>query len=127
MKAARNYFAGTALSMTVYVLLTFAISWFPGLEGAPRWLVIVAALAPGLAVSAQLWVVLRYFRESDEFVRTLLAKRFIAATLLVFSGATIYGFLETYAGAPHPPLWLLYPAFWATFGLVSPFLQTTRP
>jgi hypothetical protein len=121
----KRYLRGTALSMGAYVALIVVISWFPGLEGAPRWLVIAAALAPGLAITAQLWAVLRYLRESDEYFRALLAKRFIAAALLAFSAATIYGFLESFAAAPHVPMWMVYPMFWAAFGLVSPFLRTT--
>jgi len=124
-RATKRYGRGTIFSMSAYVALIFVVSWFPGLEGAPPWLVVLGALAPGLAICAQLWVVLRYLRESDEFVRMLLAKRFIVAALLVFGGATIYGFLETYAGAPHMPMWLVYPGFWGVFGLVSPFLRTT--
>jgi len=127
LNATRNYVLGTVLSMAVYTLAICAISWFPGLDGAPPWLVIMGALAPGLAICAQLWVVLRFLRESDEFIRGLLAKRFIAASCLVYAGATVYGFLNAYAAAPAMPLWLVYPAFWAAFGLVSPLLRTTRP
>lgn len=125
MNAMRRYVIGTILSMSAYVALIGIVSWFPGLAGAPYWLVVLGALAPGLAISAQLWVVLRFLRESDEYIRALLAKRFIAAALLTFSAATIYGFLETFAAAPHAPLWMVYPLFWAAFGLVSPFLRTT--
>lgn len=125
MHSTRRYVAGTILSMSVYVALIVMVSWFPGLEGAPQWLVIAGALAPSLAICAQLWVVLRYLRESDEYVRMLLAKRFIVAALLAFGGATIYGFLETFAEAPHMPMWVIYPGFWGAFGLVSPFVRTT--
>ena len=37
-----------------------------------------------------------------------------------------WGFLETYAGAAHAPGWLIYPLFWAAFGLVTPLVRNSR-
>ncbi|OYX17635.1 MAG: hypothetical protein B7Z09_06090 [Brevundimonas diminuta] len=31
-----------------------------------------------------------------------------------------------FAGAPHLPAWLIYPLFWAAFGLVSPFIRSSN-
>jgi hypothetical protein len=62
----------------------------------------------------------------DEFVRALLAKRFIAASALTFMAATTWGFLEMYAELRHLPAWLVYPTFWLMFGVVTPFIRTSR-
>lgn len=87
-------------------------------------------LALGLVVAApvagQLWATLALMNDSDEFVRAVTAKRFIVASGLAMALATAWGFMETYGDAPHIPAWLIYPLFWAMFGLVTPFIRTSR-
>jgi hypothetical protein len=63
---------------------------------------------------------------SDEFLRTLMAKRFIAATGLIYAASTVWGFLELYAGAPDFPLYLVFTAFAVAYSLVTPFIKSTR-
>jgi putative oxidoreductase len=90
----------------------------------------VAAWALALVVSApvigQIWATLSLMRESDEFVRALIAKQFIVASGLAMAIASVWGFGESYAQAPHIPAWLIYPLFWACFGLVAPFIRSSR-
>lgn len=89
-----------------------------------------AGLALGLVVAApvagQIWATLALMAESDEFMRALLAKRFIVASGLAMAIATAWGFMESYGGAPHVPAWMIYPLFWALFGVVTPFIRTSR-
>lgn len=40
--------------------------------------------------------------------------------------ASAWGFVESYAHAPHIPGWMIYPLFWLCFAVVSPFVRTTR-
>lgn len=90
----------------------------------------VAAWALALVVSApvigQIWATLSLMRESDEFVRALIAKQFIIASGLAMAIASVWGFGESYAQAPHIPAWLIYPLFWACFGLVAPFIRSSK-
>ncbi|GAA0645617.1 hypothetical protein [Brevundimonas lenta] len=90
----------------------------------------VAAWGLALAVSApvvgQIWATLSFMNESDEFVRALIAKQFIIASGLAMAIASVWGFGESYAAAPHIPAWLIYPLFWACFGAVAPFIRTSR-
>ncbi|HYC67200.1 hypothetical protein [Brevundimonas sp.] len=90
----------------------------------------VAAWGLAAAVSApvvgQLWATLSLMRDSDEFVRAVTAKMFILAAGLAMALATLWGFGESYADAPHIPAWLIYPLFWACFGLVAPFVRNSR-
>jgi hypothetical protein len=65
-------------------------------------------------------------RESDEFVRALTARQFIVASGLTLATAVFWGFGETLAGAPHIDAWLIYPVFWFFYGVVSPFIRSTR-
>ncbi len=89
-----------------------------------------AGLALGLVVAApvagQIWATLALMSKSDEFMRALMAKRFIVASGLAIAIASAWGFMESYGDAPHVPAWMIYPLFWALFGIVSPFIRTSR-
>ena len=90
----------------------------------------VAAWALALSVSApvigQIWATLALMNESDEFVRALTAKQFILASGAAMALASVWGFGESYAAAPHIPAWIIYPLFWACFGVIAPFVRTSN-
>ncbi|WGM48862.1 hypothetical protein KOAAANKH_03776 [Brevundimonas sp. NIBR10] len=90
----------------------------------------VAAWALALTVSApvagQIWATLSLMNEADEFVRSLTAKQFILSAGIAMALFSAWGFGESYADAPHAPGWLIYPLFWGIYGLVSPFVKTSR-
>ncbi len=103
-----------------------ALSWSSEaryLVGPALW---AASLAPSAAIAGQLWVTLRYMARVDEFVRAVLAKRFMIAAAIAMVIATTWGFLDTFAHAAHLPGWLIYPLFWGAFGLVTPFIRTSH-
>lgn len=122
----REYVFGTWGFMGLYALAILGTSGevVRGLEGTP--LLYLLALLPSLAIAGQLWVTLRLMTRVDEFLRAVMSRRFIAAAAMAFMLATTWGFLETIADAPHLPGWLVYPAFWGAFGLVSPFIRSSR-
>lgn len=90
----------------------------------------VAAWALALTVSApvvgQIWATLSLMRESDEFVRAVVAKQFILAAGAAMAIASVWGFGESYADAYHLPAWLIYPLFWACFGVIAPFVKSSN-
>ena len=90
----------------------------------------VAAWGLALTVSApvigQIWATLALMRESDEFVRAVVAKQFILASGLAMAVASVWGFGESYAAAPHIPGWIIYPLFWACFGVIAPFVKSSN-
>jgi len=90
----------------------------------------VAAWALALTVSApvvgQIWATLSLMRESDEFVRAVVAKQFILAAGAAMALASVWGFGESYADAYHLPAWIIYPLFWACFGVIAPFVKTSN-
>ena len=115
-------FAFVAPYVAICVAMIFGA--FDDIEGRPAaWILAAALSAP---VIGQLWATLSLMRESDEFVRALTARQFIVATGLTFAAAVFWGFGETLAGAPHIPAWLIYPLFWAFYGVCAPFIRTTR-
>jgi putative oxidoreductase len=124
--AARRYVFRTLAFMGGYVAIILAVSSnaFDNIRNTPAaWALAVIVSAP---VIGQIWATLALMRESDEFVRAVTAKRFIAATGLTMAAATVWGFGETFAGAPHVSTWLIYPVFWAAFGCISPFIRASN-
>lgn len=123
----RRYVMRTFAFMVPYVAICAGMMTtdaFDGVMGKPAgWVLAAAVAAP---VVGQIWATLALMRESDEFVRMVTAKQFIIAAGLAMAIATFWGFGETFAGAPHLPAWLIYPLFWAAFGLVSPFVRSSN-
>jgi hypothetical protein len=121
--AGRRYAARTMAFMSGYVAVNVAAIFgaFDEIIGKPvAWALALAVAAP---VIGQLWATLSLMRESDEYVRAVVAKQFILASGLAMAAATVWGFGESYAGAYHLPAWIIYPLFWACFGVVAPFIQ----
>ena len=122
----RRYVVRTMAFMSGYVAINVA-AIFGAFDdiGSP-----VAAWTLALAVSApvigQIWATLALMRESDEFVRAVTAKQFILAAGLAMAIASVWGFGESYADAYHLPGWIIYPLFWACFGVVAPFVRSSR-
>lgn len=123
----RRYVIRTWAFMAPYVAICTAMMTtdaFDDLIGKPAgWVLAMALSAP---VIGQLWATLSLMRESDEFLRGVMAKQVIVTTGLTMAVAVFWGFGETLAGAPHLPSWLIYPLFWAIFGGVFPFIRTSR-
>ncbi len=122
--AGRRYVLRTFAFMVPYVLICVSMmvtDAFDEVVGRPAgWVLAAAVSAP---VIGQLWATLSLIRESDEFVRAVIAKQFIVSAGLAMALATFWGFAETFAAAPHLPGWLVYAAFWAIFGCVAPFIR----
>lgn len=124
--AGRRYVWRTAGFMAGYVgtMLGTIFGAFDDIQGTPAaWALAAVVTAP---VIGQIWATMALMRESDEYVRSLIAKQFILASGLAMAIATLWGFGESFAGAAHVPAWMIYPLFWACFGLVAPFVRSTR-
>ncbi|MFN4296676.1 MAG: hypothetical protein ACK4FB_07515 [Brevundimonas sp.] len=124
--AGRRYVMRTMAFMTGYVAVNVAAisGAFDEIIGRPvAWALALAVAAP---VAGQIWATLMLMRDSDEFVRGVTAKQFILSAGIAMALATAWGFGESYAGAPHVPAWLIYPLFWAVFGVVAPFVRSSN-
>ena len=124
--AGRRYVVRTFAFMAPYVAINVAaiLGAFDEIYGRPQaWVLALAVSAP---VIGQIWANLSLMNESDEFIRALIARQFILAAGLAMAIASVWGFGESYAGAFHLPAWLIYPLFWACFGVVAPFVRSSR-
>ena len=79
-----------------------------------------------LPIIGWIWAILSLIMNSDEFMRALLAKRFVVSAGLAMAIASFWGFGESYANAPHLPNWLIFPLFWACMALMTPLIRTSR-
>ena len=125
MTTNKKYLIRAALFISGYVAVNLAAitGAFDTLKSPATWAFALVVAAP---VIGHLWAFLVWMRDSDEFVRALAGKRFIVATGVVFAIASVWGFMELYAKAPHVSAAMLYPLFWAVFGTVSPLIRTTH-
>lgn len=112
------FMGGYAVFCTAWIFDTFDDVGRPG-----AWLLAVAAAAP---IIGQLWATLALMREADEYVRTLMAKRFIVASGLAMSLFSVWGFAESFAGAPHVEGWFVYSLFWACYAASCAVVRTSR-
>lgn len=121
----KKYIARTMAFMGGYTAINVA-AIFGAFDDIGRTAGLILGLTVAAPVAGQIWATLALMNEADEFMRALLAKRFIVASGLAMALATAWGFMESYGDAPHIPAWMIYPLFWALFGLVTPFIRTTR-
>jgi putative oxidoreductase len=121
----KKYYLRTALFMGGYVAINLAAltGAFDDLKSPGTWGFALAVTAP---VAGQIWAMLAWMRDSDEFVRAVAAKRFVVATGIAMAVATAWGFMELYAKAPHISAVMMFPLFWLSFGMSSPFIRTSR-
>lgn len=123
--AHRRYVIRTFAFMLPYVAMNVAAmsGAFDGRSTPGSWLLGLAVAAP---VAGQIWATLALMHDADEYVRALTAKRFILAAGSAIAIFTAWGFCEEYADAFHIPGYMTYPLFWLCYGVVSPFVRTTR-
>jgi len=123
--AHRRYVIRTFAFMAPYVAMNVAAmsGAFDGRTTPGSWLLGLAVAAP---VAGQIWATLALMHDADEYVRALTAKRFILAAGAAIAIFTAWGFCEEYAGAPHVSGYMVYPLFWLCYGIISPFVRTTR-
>jgi len=121
----RKYLIRASLFMGAYVAINLAAitGAFDDMKPRGAWGFSLAVASP---VIGHIWSYLVWMRDSDEFVRTLTAKRFIVATGITLAITSIWGFMELYAKAPHVSAAMVYPLLWASFGFVSPFIRTSH-
>lgn len=102
--AARRYRIQITVAMAAYVAILFTVMWALGrfeLHGILRYAVTLAPLVP---IAFLVPAVARYFRESDELERRIVAESFAIGAGVTAILSVTYGFLEN-TGLPHLSAW----------------------
>jgi len=124
--SSRRYVIGTVLNWAMFLGVVTLLWWGDvagNLPEAVQWLLVLLLTA---SVVAQFVVAYRSVAAEDEFVRALTFKCGIAAAGVTISAAVLWGLAEQFLDAPAVPMWLVYPFFWGAFGMVSPFIRSSR-
>ncbi|GGK05104.1 hypothetical protein [Pseudomonas matsuisoli] len=112
----------TLLYVAIHLLAIVGV--FDAIIGhAAGWFLAIAAALP---VAGWLWVTLRIMDSSDEYLRALMGRRLLLAVGLTMTVLSVWGFGESYANAPHLPVFLACPLLFLAFAVVSPFVRQTR-
>ena len=122
----RRYTIGSILNWLMFLAVVSLLTWDEATDKLPNILQWSLVLLLALSVAAQFVVAYRSVAAQDEFVRGIAFKRGIAATGITITVAVLWGLAEQFLGAPRVPLWFVYPLFWGSTGLVTPFIRTSR-
>lgn len=123
----RAYTGGTVAAWCIFLLTIWLLSWASAAGGWPREVLWGIAVALTASVAIQFVAAYRLIARQDEYVRAITGKRMILAAGLTITVAVLCGIAEQFLAAPDLPMWLVYPLFWGTFGLVSQFVRTSLP
>jgi nitric oxide reductase large subunit len=126
--AQRAYLRRFVPTMLAYVVAVTAVSAVMRSAHPPTGALAYAlAVLPALPLLGVFWIIGRYLvEEQDEYVRMLRVRQTLIATGLTLSLATLWGFLETFANAPHVPLFYVSVLWFAGLG-VGAFWIRLRP
>ncbi len=124
--AMKRYNRRSMIAAVIYVAAMLAVAWVRiklSPVGVP---LVLLALAPSLPLLGVLAAVVLYFREeTDEFQRRLMLEGCMWASVILLGPATVWGFLEIFAHAPHVPALWAFP-IWAVGLSVSRFILAMR-
>jgi hypothetical protein len=117
-RPARRYMVRLGISMTLYVVSLLAAVYLVEqrhVAGAILW---PLALLPGLCIVGAFYAIGMLLVETDdEYVRMLLVRQVLYATVIAMSLATIWGFLENFELVPHIAAFYWAIAWFVGFGI----------
>jgi hypothetical protein len=106
------------VSMTVYVVSLFVAVYLVNQRQVTGPILWPLALLPGLAIVGAFYAIgMLIVETTDEFVRMLLVRQVLYATVIALSLATIWGFLENFELVPHIAAFYWAIAWFAGFGV----------
>lgn len=114
---ARRYAGNMLVAGVLYTVFVFAGAYATRIDDLPRWVLIVAALAPLLPALLMLRAYVIFLNGIDEFQRRIQTEGVLIAAAVIGFGTFAYGFLEEWAGLPHLPLVWVLPALIGVWGL----------
>jgi len=112
--AARRYARRIWPTMLLYIVILLGSLWALKSQGLADGVRYVIAVLPALPlVGVITFVAQSMSAEDDEFQRVLWAESMLWGTAVTMAATTVWGFLEV-AGAPHVPLYWIFPFFTGT-------------
>lgn len=116
--ARRRYHAVFWPLMVAYIVVILGGSFYlASLETEPVWLQATLAVASAVPVIAVLFVMLRYFSETDEYSRLLQYKAFAYGAVWTVSAVFLVGFLQMFEAIGNIEVFWFGPAFFFAYGI----------
>ena len=104
--------------MGFYVLAVMGGSYLAGqYEETPQWLGITLALVISFPLIGVLFLMVRYFREADEYTRLMQLTAFAYGACLVIGAIFIVGFLQMFDVLGYVDVFWFGPGFFLAYGL----------
>jgi hypothetical protein len=125
-RATRRYVGAFWVSMSLYVVLVIAVPVLIKVYHIKGALLLGLSALPALPLLAMISVMGRYLLETDEYMRALQTKRMMVALAALLGACSIYGFVEVFANAPHLPVFMIFPAFCALWGVTCAIIRTAK-
>ena len=122
--AGRRYLRRFVAAMIAYGLILAAVLGIFRLWPPPAPLRFGLAVLPALPILVVVWALGRFLvEETDEVVRAMMIQQLLWAAAASMSIATLWGFLETLAGAPHLPGYWVFPVFCVAMLVALPLVK----
>lgn len=119
----RRYVRRMWLTMAIYTVVLIAVIRLFDTAPPTGPLKYAAAVAPAIPLLANFWFYGRYIlEETDEFRRLQIVMTMLIGLAIVLATTTVWGFLETLAGAPHIPLYFVALVYVVAQGLSAPLV-----
>jgi hypothetical protein len=114
----RRYMVRLGISMTVYVVSLLVAVYLVNQRQVTGPILWPLALLPGAAIVGAFYAIgMLIVETTDEFVRMLLVRQVLYATVIALSLATIWGFLENFELVPHIAAFYWAIVWFAGFGV----------
>lgn len=118
--AGRRYLMRFTPAMIAYVIVILGVASWVRYAPPTGAVLYAAAAAPAVPLLGVIWAMGRYLvEETDEYLKARQVEAIVWATGVTLAAYTVWGFLETYARAPHAPGYGVFIVFFATMGLVQ--------
>ncbi|MEK7661835.1 MAG: hypothetical protein AAB680_07330 [Pseudomonadota bacterium] len=114
-----DYTKGIILYALLYAAILFASIYAINKFNPNNFVKIFLALLTSLPIGGTILVFLNYIKNADEFIRAQVVEVFVKATGVTFFIATFWGFMENYTAISNIDFYMIYPIFWACFGLMQ--------
>ncbi len=115
--AKKSYFKTTAISMTLYVAVIFAVAFYLKSAEVSATTKYILALLPTVFVWWYLWGAYRFYNDTDEYERSRIRTGVMFGVLFIMILTSGWGFMEMLADAPHLPVFYIFPIFCGAAGI----------
>lgn len=115
----KTYYREFWFSMGAYILLTLAVGFFIKYQKPEGIVLYLLAPLPSMPIGYTFYALLKYLNNCDEYLRTAISKAVALATGATLFLTSFWGFLESFANAPHLMANLVYAIFWVSYAVIT--------